>query len=87
MHITRKIVRQGTSEPMHPWDEKLCLFTPEEFEQLPDGTELTSIGGDTKVKGKDKIDMDTRFGHIAYGVRDPWNHPLKDLFLIFKLKQ
>lgn len=72
---------------MHPWDEKLCLFTPEEFEQLPDGTELTSISGGTKVKGKDYIDMDTRFGHIAYGVHDPWNHPLKDLFLVFKLKQ
>ena len=87
MRSIRKIARLGTSEPMHPWDEKLCLFTPEEFEQLPDGTELTSISGDTKVKGKDYIDMDTRFGHIAYGVHDPWNHPLKDLFLVFKLKQ
>jgi hypothetical protein len=72
---------------MHPWDETLELFTPEEFEQLPDGTELTSISGDSKIKGKDYIDMDTRFGHIAYGVKDPWNHPLKDLFLIFKIKK
>ena len=87
MRIIRKIVRLGTSKPMHPWDETLELFTPEEYEQLPDGVELTSISGDTKVKGKDDIDMDTRFGHIAYGVKDPWNHPLKDLFLIFKLKQ
>ena len=88
MHTIRKIARLGTSD-MHPWDEKLTLFTPEEFEQLPDGTELTSImKGDKKViKGKDYIDMDTRFGHIAYGVEDPWNHPLKDLFLVFKLKQ
>ena len=85
MRITRKTVRQGTSK-MHPWDETLELFTPEEYEQLPDGVELTSISGDTKVKGKDYIDMDTRFGHIAYGVKDPWNHPLKDLFLIFKIK-
>jgi hypothetical protein len=72
---------------MHPWDENLELFTPEEFEQLPDGIELTSISGDTKVKGKDTIDMDTRFGHIAYGVKDPWSHSLKDLFLIFKIKK
>lgn len=71
---------------MHPWDETLYLFTPEEFEQLPDGIELTCIDDDTAVKGKDKIDMDTRYGHLAWGVRDPWNHPLKDLFLIFKLK-
>jgi hypothetical protein len=71
---------------MHPWDEKLTLFTPEEVEQLPDGTELISIMGDKKVKGKDEIDMDTRFGHTAWGVSDPWNHPLKDLFLVFKIK-
>ena len=74
---------------MHPWDETLWLFTPEEYEQLPDGIELYSImsGDKPVVKGKDNIDMDTRFGHIAYGVHDPWNHALKDLFLIFKLKQ
>lgn len=72
---------------MAPWDKELYLFTPEEYEQLPDGIELTSIGGDSKVKGKDYIDQDVRFGHIAYGVKDPWNHELKDLFLIFKLKQ
>jgi len=68
-------------------DEDLYLFTPEEYEQLPDGCELTSIDGSTEVKGKDYIDMDTRFGHIAFGVKDPWNHPLKNLFLVFKLKQ
>lgn len=89
MRTIRKIVRLGTSEFVNLWDDKLYLFTPEEFEQLPDGTELYSImaGDKPVVKGTDKIDMDTRFGHIAYGVHDPWNHPLKDLFLIFKLKQ
>ncbi len=88
MHTIRKIARLGTSK-MHPWDENLTLFTPEEFDQLPDGTELYSImkGDKPKIKGVDKIDMDTRWGHIAYGVNDPWNHPLKDLFLVFKLKQ
>lgn len=86
MRFTRKTVRRGTSN-MAPWDEELFLFTPEEFDQLPDGIELTSISGKSKVKGKDEIDMDTRFGHTAFGVKDPWNHPLKDLFLIFKIKQ
>jgi len=87
MHITRKTVRPATSK-MAPWDHELYLFTPEEFEQLPDGTELYSIVSNDRpvVKGRDNIDMDTRFGHIAYGVKDPWNHPLKDLFLLFKLK-
>lgn len=74
---------------MQPWnDEGLYLFTPAEFEQIPDGTELECImAGEKAIKGKDYIDLDTRFGHIAYGVKDPWNHPLKDLFLIFKLKE
>lgn len=74
---------------MHPWNKELWLFTPEEYEQLPDGIELKSImaGDKPVVKGVDEIDMDTRFGHIAFGVEDPWNHPLKHLFLVFKLKQ
>jgi hypothetical protein len=73
---------------MQLWNEDgLYLFTPEEYERLPDGTELSCIDNSVAVKGTDKIDMDTRFYHIAYGVKDPWNHPLKDLFLIFKLMQ
>ena len=75
---------------MTPWDDEgintLWLFTPDEFKTLPDGTELTCIDGEVSVKGSDDIDLDTRFGHIAYGVRDPWNHALKDMFLVFKLK-
>lgn len=89
MRTIRRIARLGTSESMHPWDDELWLFTPDEYEQLPDGIELYSVmsGDKAKIKGKDYIDMDTRWGHIAYGVKDPWNHPLKDLFLVFKLKQ
>lgn len=70
---------------MAPWDDKLYLLTPEEFQQLPDGIELTCIDDTKAIKGIDAIDQDIRFGHLAYGVNDPWNHPLKDLFLIFKL--
>lgn len=71
------------------WSEEtnLYLFTPDEYEQLPDGFELICIDGSKEVKGTDKVDMDTRLGHIAFGVKDPWNHPLKDLFLVFKLKE
>jgi hypothetical protein len=64
---------------------KLHLLSIEEFNKLPDGTELTSINGSVVTKGKDRIDMDTRAGYIAFGIIDPWNHPLKDLFLIFEL--
>ena len=69
------------------WDENLWLFTPDELAQLPDGLELTSIHEAKVVKGRDKIDQDTRFGHLAFGVNDPWTHPLKHKFLIFKIVQ
>jgi hypothetical protein len=72
---------------MQKWDENLYLFTPEEIERIPDGTVLTCIDFGTAIKGKDHIDMDTRYGYTAFGVKDPWNHPLKDLFLIFKLME
>lgn len=74
---------------MMRWSEEsdLYLFTPEEYDQLPDGIELSCIDDTTSIKGKDVIDQDTRFGYLAFGVKDPWNHPLKDKFLIFKLVQ
>jgi len=69
------------------WADNLYLLTPEEFEQLPAGVDMVSINGEKATKGKDYIDLDTRFVYLAYGINDPWNHKLKDLFLIFKLKQ
>lgn len=72
---------------MQKWNDTLYLFTKDEYDQLPDGTLVECIDGEKLTKGIDHIDMDTRFGHIAFGVTDPWNHPLKDLFLIFKLTQ
>lgn len=86
MRFTRKTVRQGTSD-MTRWEGELFLLTPAEYKQLPDGTILTCINGEDKIKGADYIDQETRFGHLAYGVKDPWNHELKDMFLIFKLVQ
>lgn len=74
---------------MIKWDKEtnLWLLTPYEFDQLPDGLEVTSISGDKKVKGKDYVDQDVQFGHIAYGVIDPENHPLKNLLLLFMVKK
>jgi hypothetical protein len=51
-------------------DDVLWLLTPDEFLKMPDGLILTSIMGKTVVKGVDTIDMDTRFGLIAFGVRE-----------------
>ena len=64
---------------MHQWSGKLWLFTEEEFDKLPDGFELVCINGGTYIKGKDKIDMDTRFGCLAYGVESPLSHPEAEL--------
>jgi hypothetical protein len=76
---------------MHKWEAggDLYLFTVDEFNKLPDGIELTSImiGDKKKIKGKDEIDLDTRYGHIAYGVNNPWEHAEKHLFLTFILSQ
>jgi hypothetical protein len=43
------------------------LLTPDELGLLPEGTVLGCINGKTVVKGKDEIDMDTRYGRLAYG--------------------
>jgi hypothetical protein len=50
--------------------EVIELLTPEEFAALPDGTVLICIDGKEKTKGVDDIDLDTRFGRIAWGVPD-----------------
>lgn len=56
------------------------LITPEELAQLPDGTVLQSINHyGIGVKGRKgdeyEIDMDTRFGLLAYGFELPcFNH-------------
>ena len=43
------------------------LLTPEQFAGLADGTIVLSINGEEKIKGKDRIDQDTRFGFLAWG--------------------
>jgi hypothetical protein len=47
--------------------EKIWTITPEQFNQLPDGTELTSVFGEKMVKGRDEINQDTRAGYLAFG--------------------
>jgi len=48
--------------------KKIMLVTPEEFKALPNGTVLLDIFGTPHVKGRDEIDQDTRFGHLAFGL-------------------
>lgn len=67
-------------------DTKLYLLTPEEFRQVPDGFVLTCIDGDTATKGQQEIDEDVRFGHMAWGIGDPENHPQRELLTYTLLK-
>lgn len=48
----------------------IWLLTEEEFKALPNGTKLISIFGEVVTKGIDTIDMDTRYGYIAFGVEE-----------------
>jgi hypothetical protein len=50
------------------WRDDLWLLTETELEVTPQGTVLTSIMGNKAVVGKDRIDKDTRFGYLAYGL-------------------
>ena len=72
---------------MKSWDgEGLVLLTLDEFNKLPDGIELECIDGSFVIKGKDYIDDDTRFGHLAFGIRNPTQHEHKELFIEFLLE-
>lgn len=74
---------------MIKWDDEenpLWLITQEELDILPEGIELECIDGKIVVKGRDYIDNDTRFGHIAYGVRTPNSHKYRDIFTEMSLK-
>lgn len=68
-------------------DDNLYLFSLDEFHQLPNGFELECFDGTKSVKSVDDIDLDTRFNHIAYGVRNIETHPERNLLLTFLLKR
>lgn len=50
-------------------DEDFLLIPAKLYNQIPDGTELIGIHGDTKIKGRDRVNMETRGGILAYGIR------------------
>lgn len=66
--IENMTVSQAIARGMRPWDGKLYLIALSDWNNWPNGVELTSINGNTKIKGKDYIDEDTRFGLLAYGI-------------------
>lgn len=66
----------NSSYPRGEWGNlKLKVISPAELKELPDGTPLACIDGSIAVKGRDRIDLDTRFGFLAYGFLEP--HPTR----------
>lgn len=49
------------------WDGALRLIPLWAWNYIANGEELTSISDTVKVKGRDEIDNDVRFGCIAWG--------------------
>lgn len=76
---------------MIKWAEEgknsLWLLTPAELTKIPTGTVLECINKKFYTVGIDKIDDDVRFGHLAYGVRNPFEHEHKDIFLLMILEK
>lgn len=64
----------ATREAKTPWssgdEDPLWLLTPAELKEMPEGTVLHGIMGDTATVGTDEIDDDTRFGVTAWGLRE-----------------
>jgi hypothetical protein len=72
-----------------PGHGEIYTLTLKEVKKLPVGTLLYDLTGREVVLNED-INENTFFDNdfdemSVFFVRDPWNHPLKDLFLIFKL--
>lgn len=62
-------IGKGGFAPGVGMDGKVIYLVPEsKYNKLPKGTELYSINGKRVIKGKDKIDDDTRGGYLAYGI-------------------
>jgi hypothetical protein len=51
------------------FDGKMLLLCPlDDFDNVPDGTVMYDVFGDSAVKGKDKIAKDHKGGTLAYGI-------------------
>lgn len=51
------------------WDDTLRVIPLWVWNYIQDGSVLTDINGQESIKGTDDIDLDVRFGCIAYGFK------------------
>jgi hypothetical protein len=78
-----------------PYNPDFYCLTLSEIKRLPEDTILESSDGKSHLLAGEVESTVTGISGFAlsnngellfnYGIRDPWNHPLKDLFLIFKI--
>lgn len=72
-----------------PGHGEIYLLTVTEVKKLPLGTMVYDLTGKEVVLNEhinENTFFDNDFDEMSvYFVRDPWNHPLKDLFLVFKI--
>ena len=50
------------------WDENLILAPTWVIDICKDGTVFNTIGNEVVIKGKENLNMETRFGATAYGI-------------------
>ena len=72
---------------MIKWDDTLWLLTEQELDDLPDGTKLKSINNMYEYNS-DRLDRDTRFGVLAYGLTEELikEQKLEDRVLLWKIR-
>ena len=66
--IKEMTIPEAIRRGMVSWDGELYLIPLRDWQNWPQGAEVTSINGDVKVKGSDNIDEDTRYGLLAWGI-------------------
>ena len=66
-------------------EDDLWLLTPEEFSSIPDGTKLTSIFDETKIKGLDHIDQNIMYGYTSWGLLNIYSEENAPLAVWLKL--
>lgn len=73
---------------MKKWNEDLWLLTIDEYNALPDNVQLKCIDNEIVIKGTDYIDLDTRFGEMAFGLTPQMvkDQNLDHEFLLMMLK-
>lgn len=64
MSSDERLLKMG----LRRWDEGLLLLPPGMLPLVPNGTVLTTINGEKKIKGTSHISTDVRYGVLAVGI-------------------